>query len=119
MRLPRLGLVRVRGRSMEPTLRDGDVLLVRYRPAHARPGRLVVVDLPPTSDGEPRPRAVKRYAGPDPDAPERLWVERDNPREGVDSWAVGSLPPDALVGVVLMRPIRMRARTFHPGAADE
>ena len=45
-RLGALELVRVRGRSMLPTLADGDVLLVRGggRVHRARPGRLVVVD---------------------------------------------------------------------------
>ncbi|GAB3112698.1 hypothetical protein GCM10027055_16210 [Janibacter alkaliphilus] len=98
----RPGLVRVRGRSMEPTLRDGQLLVVLYG-RRARPGDVVLVDLPPDADGRSRPRAVKRLAGPDPQAPERLWIERDNPREGVDSWSIGSLPRSALVAVVLMR----------------
>lgn len=108
-RILRPGLVRVRGRSMEPTLRDGDVLLVVHG---RRPGRgdLVLVDLPPDDAGRPRPRAVKRYVGPDPDDPARLWVERDNPRAGVDSWSIGSLPPEALVAVVIMRPLRRWGR---------
>ena len=50
---PLLGIAVVRGRSMEPTLRDGDRLLVRYG-ARTRPNALVVVRLPD------RPIAVKR-----------------------------------------------------------
>ena len=37
-------LFRIRGASMEPTLQDGDILLMRKRPP--RPGEIVVVDHP-------------------------------------------------------------------------
>lgn len=79
---------------MAPTLRDGDLLLVR-RARHARPGDVVIVDLPGG-----RPLAVKRLAFRDGDG---WWVERDNPVEGVDSWAVGPVPPGGLHGVVVAR----------------
>ena len=78
---------------MEPTLRDGDWLLVRHRVA-PRVGRLVVVRLPN------RPVAVKRVVGRDADG---WWVERDNPDEGVDSWLVGAIPPADVVAVVVCR----------------
>ena len=84
-RLRALELVGVRGRSMLPTLAEGDVLLVRGgRAAHrrARAGRLAVVRL--SAD---RPVAVKRLAVRDDDG---WWVERDNPAEGVDSWQLGT-----------------------------
>ncbi len=111
----RLGLAIVRGRSMLPTLRDGDRLLVAYglRP---RPGRLVLCQLPADSDGRARPLAVKRLVGrtPSPQLPYGVgwdasadapgwWVERDNPAEGVDSWLVGALAHDAIRAVVLAR----------------
>jgi nickel-type superoxide dismutase maturation protease len=85
---------RVRGRSMLPTLSHGDLLLVT--PWHRRPGRgsLVVVRLPE------RGLAVKRVASFGPGG---LWVERDNPREGVDSWLVGEIAWPDLVGVVRAR----------------
>lgn len=89
----RLGLVRVAGRSMLPTLREGDVLLVR-RGASVRPGRLVVVDLPG------RGPAVKRATYL---VPEGWWVERDNPEAGVDSWLVGAVPVHDVRAVVLCR----------------
>jgi hypothetical protein len=84
---------------MLPTLREGDVLLVRggrgARP-RARAGRLAVVRL--SAD---RPVAVKRLAVRDDDG---WWVERDNPAEGVDSWQLGHPVPDAdLLGVALCR----------------
>lgn len=96
----RLGWAVVTGRSMEPTLHDGDLLLVRYG-ALPRPG-LAIVRLPPGPDG-PRPLAVKRITGAAPDEPGRWWVERDNPHEGVDSWLVGSLASQDVVATVILR----------------
>lgn len=103
----RFGFARVHGRSMEPTLHDGDRLLLRYA-ARPRPGDLVVVRL--------RSRglvAVKRAVRQEPDG---WWVERDNPHEGVDSWAVGAVPEEDVVATVLLRcwpprrPVRGRPR---------
>ena len=100
MRRSGVGRVVVRGRSMEPTLRDGDHLLVRWGGA-PRAGRLVVVRWPG------RPLSVKR-AGQLAD--DGWWVERDNPAEGVDSWQAGPVAPADVVGVVLLRlwPLRRR-----------
>ena len=78
---------------MQPTLSEGDRLLVSYarRPSA---GRLVVVRLP---DGVVAvKRAVRREAG-------GWWVERDNPSEGVDSWSVGAIADDDVLAVVLLR----------------
>jgi phage repressor protein C with HTH and peptisase S24 domain len=99
---PRLGRVLVRGNSMEPTLRDGDQLLVRYG-GRARPGGLVLVRLPG------RPLSVKRLAFRDAAG---WWVERDNPAEGVDSWQVGAVPESDVVATVTWRywPVRRRKR---------
>lgn len=101
----RPGLVRVTGRSMEPTLREGDLLLVLHG-ARPRIGGIVLVELPPEDSGIPRPLSVKRLTGTDPADPTRWWVERDNPGEGVDSWLVGSLPPTALRARVVARVTR-------------
>jgi phage repressor protein C with HTH and peptisase S24 domain len=89
----RVGLARVHGRSMLPTYREGDVLLVLHG-GRARPGRPVVVRLP---DGV---IAVKRVVRREPAG---WWVERDNPREGVDSWSVGAIPDERVVARVLAR----------------
>ncbi len=99
-------LVRVRGRSMEPALRDGDLLLVRGAPHRARLGHLVVVRLPG------RPIAVKRLVSFQDGG---WWVERDNPAEGVDSWLLGAIEPAGQLAVVLARcwprPGRLHPRT--------
>ena len=89
----RLGVAVVRGRSMAPTLHDGDRLLVRYAAA-ARPGQVAVVRF---DDGVV---AVKRldHLGQD-----GWWVHRDNPREGRDSWSAGPVAEDAVLAVVLFR----------------
>ena len=83
---------------MLPTLREGDLLLVRHG-ARVGVGDLVVARFP---DGT---LAVKRAAE------ERRtrtgeagwWVERDNRREGVDSWSVGAIPDEDVVALVLGR----------------
>lgn len=103
----RLGLARVRGRSMEPGLRDGDLVIVRWG-APPRAG-LALVRLPDGADG-PRPIAVKRITGRDPGDPGAWWVERDNPREGVDSWLVGGIPDGDVVARVVARLPRWLSR---------
>lgn len=101
---------------MEPGLFSGDLLLVRA-PARARIGSIAVVRLPPDADGVPRPLSVKRLSRRDPESPERWWIERDNPREGVDSWLVGSLAPEDVLAIAICRlwprPRRLRGL---PGA---
>ena len=79
---------------MEPTLHDGDLLLVRVGRVPAD-GSLVVVRLPGRSG-----LSVKRLVRQDSDG---WWVERDNPREGVDSWAVGAVPVGDMVAHVVTR----------------
>jgi phage repressor protein C with HTH and peptisase S24 domain len=79
---------------MEPTLRSGDRLVVRWRVTPSV-GDVAVVRLP----GD-RPLSVKRVVHRDADG---WWVERDNPREGVDSWAVGAVPDADVLGVVRLR----------------
>ena len=92
---------------MEPTLHEGDRLLVLHG-ARPRVGRMALVRLPPGPDG-PRPLAVKRVTGRQPDG--GWWVERDNPREGVDSWQVGAIPPGDVQALVLGRVPSRRAVT--------
>jgi hypothetical protein len=102
MTLRKLGIAHVHGRSMEPALHEGDCLLVLYG-ARPRRGKLAIVRLPDDEAGAPRPLAVKRLTGPDPEGSDGWWVERDNPREGLDSWAVGAIPVDGIRARVLLR----------------
>ena len=92
-------MVVVRGSSMQPSLQDGDRLLVGWG-ARPRPGDVAVVRLPPTTTGARRPAAVKRVVRAEPGG---WWVERDNPAEGVDSWQVGPIADDDLLARVLCR----------------
>jgi hypothetical protein len=90
---------------MEPTLSEGDRLLVVHG-AVPRPGAVCVVHLP---DGT---LAVKRVTRREDGG---WWVERDNPLEGVDSWRVGAIPDGQVVAVALLRawprPGRLRRRS--------
>ncbi|WP_307818083.1 S24/S26 family peptidase [Janibacter endophyticus] len=109
---PPFALVRVSGRSMEPTLHAGDLLLVTRLGRAVRAGDVVVCDLPADGHGRPRPRAVKRVTGRDPDDPARWWIDSDNPGAGVTSFdpTVGSLADDAVRGRVLLRISRRKGR---------
>ena len=84
---------------MQPTLLDGDLLLVGPRAAR-RAGRVAGVRLPPDADGRPRPTSVKRLVRSTGGG---WWVERDSPAEGVDSWQVGPVPERDVLAVVLAR----------------
>jgi Peptidase S24-like len=90
----RWGFALVRGRSMLPTLQDGDRLFIRYGVA-PRPGRIAVIRLPGRAG-----LSVKRIGRSDAGG---WWIERDNPVEGVDSWQVGPVRADAVVAVALCR----------------
>jgi hypothetical protein len=110
MTLRKLGIAHVHGRSMEPGLHEGDRLLVLYG-ARPRCGKLAIVSLPKDAAGVPRPLAVKRLTRRDPEGSDGWWVERDNPKEGLDSWAagVGAIPAAGIRARVLVRlPERLR-----------
>lgn len=109
-RTPPLGLARVRGESMLPTLRPGDLLLVRYA-GDVRPGALVLARF---ADGT---LAVKRATGRRTTGDAGAtgwWLLSDNPAAGVDSRHRGPVA-DADVRAVVWarlwpRPRRLRAR---------
>jgi phage repressor protein C with HTH and peptisase S24 domain len=78
---------------MEPTLHEGDRVLVRYG-VPTRPGTLVLVQV-----GGERPYVKRAWR----EVPEGWWVERDNPRAGEDSWSFGPVPEQRVLGRVVGR----------------
>jgi nickel-type superoxide dismutase maturation protease len=90
----RWGTVLVSGRSMEPVLRDGDMLLVAYG-GRVRPADVVVVALP----GD-RPLSVKRAVQ---HAAEGWWVEGDDAAASTDSRELGWIVDEAVLGRVVLR----------------
>jgi hypothetical protein len=97
----RVGFATVTGRSMEPALHDGDKLVVIYG-IPPRDGGLALVRLPDSDQGH-RPLSVKRVTGRAPGQEDHWWVERDNPKEGVDSWQVGAIPDTDIIATVVAR----------------
>ena len=93
-----VGLARVRGDSMRPTLSAGDLVLVAYG-ATVRPGGLVLARF---ADGT---LAVKRAAGrrTGPGGGAAWWLLSDDPGAGVDSRHRGPVPDDRVVAVVRAR----------------
>ena len=83
---------------MLPTLREGDLLLVRYG-ASPRPGDLVVARF---ADGTVAvKRAVERRRTRSGAA--GWWLLSDNPGEGVDSRHRGPVPEADVLAVVRLR----------------
>ncbi len=95
--------VAVRGPSMSPSLRDGDVVLVRFG-APVRPGDVVLV----TWAARPGQVSVKRAVRPDGTG---WWVLGDNPDGSTDSRTLGPAAVPAVVRYRMWpRPGRLRPR---------
>ena len=90
--------VAVSGRSMEPTFRDGDWLLVRRLGRLPRAGELVVA----TDPRQPTRLLVKRVRSV---AGGRVTVHGDHadPRESTDSRQFGPIPGSTVVGRPVLR----------------
>jgi nickel-type superoxide dismutase maturation protease len=101
MRWP-LWRVAVAERSMEPSVRPGDWLLVwrglrPARPPRIRPGQIVVAQHPGRPDFLLVKRVVRRAA-------DGWWLESDNQAASpVDSRSFGAVPADLISGRVLLR----------------
>ncbi|SCD94725.1 nickel-type superoxide dismutase maturation protease [Streptomyces sp. SolWspMP-5a-2] len=89
------GAARVHGPSMTPTLRHGDLLVVRYG-ARVRAGDVVVLRHPFQQDLLVVKRAAERRAG-------GWWVLGDNPYAGGDSTDYGTVPEELVLGRVRLR----------------
>ena len=94
----RWGMAVVRGRSMLPTLREGDRLLVRHG-GRVTPGALVVATFPDGTLTVKRAVDERRTAS----GAAGWWLLSDNPAEGVDSRHRGPVAADRVGAVVLAR----------------
>jgi phage repressor protein C with HTH and peptisase S24 domain len=83
---------------MLPTLREGDLLLVRYG-ARVRPEDLVVARFPDGTLTVKRAQEQRRTAS----GGAGWWLVSDNPDEGVDSRHRGPVSEDRVLGVVRLR----------------
>lgn len=94
----RFGMALVHGRSMEPTLRQGDRLLVSYAAVPVA-GDVVLARFPDATVAVKRAveRRSIRTGGPG------WWLLSDNPDEGVDSRHRGPVGDEAVLGVVRLR----------------
>lgn len=131
----RLAVVAVFGPSMQPTLTAGDrVLVLRASISGVRPGQIVVFERPDEDGGWPtgpsvrpigcREWMIKRVAAvPGEPVPETVWpavaaiggqsvpagslvVLGDNTANSKDSRAIGYIPADRVLGVML-HPLRI------------
>jgi signal peptidase I len=92
-------LARVCGTSMEPTLQDGDILLIR---CDKTPDDQDIITL--TSDGNDaftHKDLVKRYYA-ERSTDNEIWVEGDNKAESLDSRLAGTLDRNNIDGVVIL-----------------
>ena len=118
-----LGIAKVSGASMVPTLYDGDTVLVRYG-APIRPGDLVLALDPRRAAGAPGPggspdrglilvkRATRRQDG-------GWWLLADNPFAPGDSRQFGAVPERLVLGRVVLRLRPLLRLRFQAGAAVE
>jgi len=83
---------------MLPTLREGDLLVVRYG-ASPRPGDLVVARFADGTLTVKRALEERRTRS----GAAGWWLLSDNPDEGVDSRHRGPVAEDAVLGVVRLR----------------
>jgi phage repressor protein C with HTH and peptisase S24 domain len=109
---PRLGFAIVRGRSMLPTLREGDRLMVRYA-ARVSPGHLVLARFPDGTLAVKRAVERRTTAAGQP----AWWLLSDNPEEGVDSRHRGAVPEGDVLAVVGARVWPPRVFRASPRAA--
>ena len=106
-----IGLAKVGGESMRPTLEPGDRLLVRYG-GRVRPGAVVLARF---ADGT---LAVKRAGERRTTSSGRpgWWLVSDDPGVGVDSRHRGAVPDGDVLAVVVAR-VWPRPRPLRPSGA--
>lgn len=87
--------VRVVGPSMEPTVRNGEIHLVR-RGGRIRVGDIVVIRHPQRPELFSVKRVIRRECP-------GWWVEGDNPAASSDSREFGAVPDELIVGRLVLR----------------
>src|SRR5262245_44509404 len=95
---PRWGFARVTNRSMLPTLRAGDLVLLGYR-RRPRPGAVVVARLPGGVVAVKRAAERRTTELGEPG----WWLLSDNAAEGSDSRQYGAVPESDVLAVVVRR----------------
>jgi peptidase S24-like protein len=110
--VPRIGLAKVRGESMRPTLGPGDLLLVRYG-GRVRPGALVLARFAEGTFAVKRVGERRTTSSGHPG----WWLVSDDPAVGVDSRHRGPVPEEDVLAVVVAR-VWPRPRPLRPTAAD-
>ena len=91
-----LTTLRIVGPSMEPTLTNGDLVLVA-RSRTYRSGQILVVEHPHRPDLLLVKRCVRVMDGG------QVWIEGDNPQASDDSRDFGAVPRQQVRGRVLLR----------------
>ena len=95
--LGRVKRVRVAGFSMEPTLRDGQTVLVNYRAYTRNKPTVGDVVLARWNPAHPYP-TIKRIVDIEKD---QCILRGDNPAQSTDSAELGPLPNEGLLGRVV------------------
>ena len=91
----RMRAFRVEGESMNPTLCDGDAVLVEPR------ATLGIGDIVAAEHPYKRVKIIKRVQSIDDNG--RLVLKGDNPEESTDSRLFGSIPSSEILGKVICR----------------
>ena len=96
--LSRYGTVAVSGASMAPTLNDGDLVVVKWKPRRKKleVGNIVVIE----RDDQPGIQYIKRITKIEK---KRFWVEGDNTEPSIDSRSWGFLTRKEIIGKYLFR----------------
>ena len=90
-------IAQVDGHSMDPTLNDGDILIVW---ALGEPEDNDIVIMNTNNTGLKVPYIVKRYDA-EKSTVGTMWVEGDNKENSIDSRRIGTIDKDNYMGTVL------------------
>lgn len=92
-----IDIFRIAGTSMEPTLYDGDYVVIDTKSQLFENGTVIVFESP--SSGTYLVKRVVAYPYGNLSV-DKLWVEGDNPKIKSDSRAFGAINKDNVIGIV-------------------